>query len=297
MQIIDKMTWTFSKENPPVCTIEPGTVLLFRTQDCFNGQISSESQLVHELDLTKANPAAGPVFVKGAEQGDTLAVDILDIQVGEVGFACSIPGAGPLSHKAEVRTRIFPVEDGTTRFNDVVWRIDPMVGVIGTAPLEGAIPCGFMGNHGGNIDSKHIKKGSRVYLPVNTAGALLQMGDIHASMGDGELCGTGIEIKGEITAKVSLIKGTTLFWPLTETADYWYMNTTSESYEDSLRFACEELARLACPAYGWDVTDFFIYLSLQGETALNQGVLPMAPKPMVNVRVGIPKLPDKKRLI
>ena len=299
MQIIDKMTWTFGTENTPAASVDPGAVLLFQTRDCFNGQISSEGQLVQEIDLSKANPAAGPVFINGAQPGDCLAVDILDIKVGDVGFACSIPGMGPLAHKAQSRTRMIPIKDGVASFNDVKWLIDPMVGVIGTAPAQGSAACGVMGDHGGNIDSKYIKKGARVYLPVRVPGALLQMGDLHASMGDGELCFTGIEIPGEVVAKVSLIKNVSLGWPLTETRDYWYMNTTSQSYEDSLRLACEELARLACPAYGWDVTDFFIYLSLQGETALNQGALPLMEPvpPMINVRVGIPKLADKNRLI
>ena len=153
-----------------------------------------------------------------------------------------------------------------------------------------------MADHGGNIDSKYIKKGSRVYLPVQVPWALLQMGDLHASMGDGELCGTGIEISGEIIVQVSLIKGFVLNWPLTETQNWWYMNTTSASYEESIRLASEELARLSCPAYGWDVTDFFVYLSLQGETGMNQGMMPSI-HPMINVRIGIPKLADKNRLI
>jgi len=296
MQIIDKSVWTFSKENVPVASVNPETVLIFKTKDCFDGQFTNESQLVHQLDLNKANPAAGPVYINGAEKGDVLAVDILDIRVADVGFSCSIPNTGPLSNKAEIRTRMIPVKGGVACFNDTKWLIDPMIGVIGTAPASDAIACGHMGDHGGNIDSKFIKKGARVYLPVRVPGALLQMGDLHASMGDGELCGTGIEIPGEVTARVSLIKGTLLNWPLTETRDYWYMNTTGASYEETLCLACDELARLACAAYKWDITDFFIYLSLQGQTAFNQGVMP-ADDPMVNVRVGIPKLADKNRLI
>ena len=296
MQVIEKMVWTFSKDNEPVYKAEPGEVLLFKTQDCFDGQFTSESQLVHQLDLTKANPATGPIYINGASNGDVLAVDILDIKVGEVGFACSIPGAGPLAQLAEVRTRMFKIENGIAHYNDIKWHIDPMIGVIGTAPAEGESACGYMGDHGGNIDSRLIKKGARVYFPVRVDGALLQLGDLHASQGDGEVCGTGIEIAGEVVAKVSLIKKFTLNWPLTETPDYWFINTTSESYEESLRLACEELARLACDAYGWDVTDFYLYLSVQGRVALNQAMLPMTPQ-MVNVRVGIPKLTDKKRLI
>lgn len=296
MKVIDKSVWEFSKDNAPIAQIESGEILLFRSRDCFNGQIQREDQLVHDLDLTKANPAAGPVEILGAKPGDVLAVDILDILVDQVGFACSMKGIGPLSHKSEVRTRVIPVEDGVVSFNDIKWLAEPMVGVIGTAPKEDSVACGYSGDHGGNLDSKHIKKGARVYFPVRVDGGLLQMGDLHASMGDGELCGTGVEISGDILVRVSLIKDVELNWPLTETDSFWYVNTTGSSYEEALVPAAEEIGRLACKAYGWDMTDFFIYLSLQGETALNQGVYPSS-HPMHSLRVGIPKLADKNRLI
>jgi amidase len=299
MKVIDRTVHTFSKDNPSVCNANSGDILLFKTQDCFGGQIQSEAQLVNDLDLSKTNPATGPVYIVDAEKGDVLAVDILDIKVGREGFSCSIPEMGPLSHLAETRTRLIPIKDGIAFFNDVKWPIDPMIGVIGTAPDGDAIPCVLVGNHGGNIDSNLIKRGTQVYLPVRVPGALLQLGDLHAAMGNGELCGTGIEIAGEVLVRVSLIKGFELNWPMTETSDYWHIHSTSANYQESLRLASEELARLTCPAYKWDLTDFFIYLSIQGEIAMNSGVLPVMPAlaPMINVRVGIPKIADKNRLI
>lgn len=296
MKTIDTSVWSFSPDHPPVAHLVSGEILRFKSRDCFNAQISGEDQLVHDLDLTKANPAAGPVAVQGAEPGDVLAVDILDIRVDQRGFACSMKGVGPLSHLSELRTRVIPVEEGVVQFNDIQWMARPMVGVIGTAPEKGAIPCGYSGDHGGNLDCRLIQKGSRVYLPVRVEGGLLQMGDLHASMGDGELCGTGVEISGEILVRVRLIKDVELHWPLIETDSFWYISTTGRTYEEALVPAAEELARLTCKAYGWDVTDFFIYLSLQGETTLNQGVYP-ASHPMHSLRLGIPKRADKKRLM
>ena len=295
MKIIDQTVLAFSKENAPVCHADPGDLLLFKTQDCFGRQFTSEAQLVHDLDMSKANPATGPVLINGADVGDVLVVDILDVQVAQAGFACSIPDMGPLSHLSETRTRMIPVIDGVASYHGLKWHVDPMIGVIGTAPSGDPVACGFAGDHGGNMDSRVIKKGARVYLPVRVKGALLQLGDLHASMGDGELCGTGIEIAGEVIVRVSLIKDFLLHWPVTETPDMWYVNATNEHYGESLRLASVELARLACPVYGWDVTDFFIYLSIQGEVALNQGLLPVMTgiNPFINLRVGIPKLVDK----
>lgn len=296
MKIIDKSVYAFSKSNEPLAEATSGEVLLFKTIDCFGGQFTSETQLVHDLDLSTANPAAGPVFVKDAEPGDVLAVDILDIQVADKGFACSMGESGPLHDVSELRTRMFPVKDGWVSYNDIQWQIDPMIGVIGTAPAEGEIPCGFAGDHGGNMDNRLIKKGARVYFPVRVAGGLLQMGDLHATMGDGELSGTGIEISGEVIARITLIKNFELNWPVLETPDKWYVNATGKDYDDSLSLGCHELERLMEPVFGWDATDIFIYLSVQGFVEVNQGCRPMHDD-MVTLRVGIPKVAGKKPLI
>lgn len=292
MKIIENSVYTFAPENTPAETALSGEVLLFKSMDCFSGQITSEDQAMQMLDLEHTNPAAGPVWIEGAEIGDVLAVDILDVAVGSTGVACSMEGDGPLSHMAQVRTRLFPIEDGYAQFNGIQWPVRPMVGVIGTAPADKSIGCGYAGDHGGNMDSRHIRKGARVYLPVRVPGAMLQMGDVHATMGDGELCGTGIEVDSEILVKTHLFKNFQLNWPVTETEDWWYVNTTGETYDESLQRGCEELCRLMQPAYGWDVTDIFIYLSVQGTVEINQGMRP-APCGMVNLRVGVPKLPGR----
>ncbi|MDL2218121.1 acetamidase/formamidase family protein [Christensenellaceae bacterium OttesenSCG-928-M15] len=296
MLIINQSVYTFSPVNQPVCSSAPGAPLLFKTMDCYSGQIRSEEQLIDEIDLAGVNPAAGPVFIEGAQPGDVLAVDILDIKVDEKGFACSIPSTGPLNSISVARTKMIPVKDGYAHYNDIMWPICPMVGVIGTAPGQGSIPCGHAGNHGGNMDSRLIKKGSRLYLPVRTKGALLQMGDIHATMGDGEICGNGLEIAGEILVTTTLLKNFSLHWPVTESDSWWHVNATGKNYDEALLLASMELCRLMQPVYKWDATDIFIYLSLQGNVEINQGTRPVADE-MVNVRIGIPKTAGKPPLI
>lgn len=296
MQIIKDVVYNFSKENKPVAHAVSGEVLLFKTQDCFGNQISSETQLVEQIDFSCANPASGPVYIEEAEIGDVLAVDILDIQVADRGFCCSIGHCGPLSDSSELRTKLIEVKDGTATFNNVKWKINPMVGVIGTAPAEGEVVCGFAHNHGGNMDSKKITKGARVYFPVRTPGALLQLGDLHASMGDGEISGTGVEIAGEVLAKVTLIKNFTLNWPVTETKDYWYVNTTADNFTEGQKEAVTEMRRLMEPVYGWDKTDIYMYFSIQGDMEINQSAVP-ASVDMFTLRFGIPKTPGVPPLI
>jgi amidase len=242
-----------------------------------------------------ANPAAGPVYINGAEPGDVIAVDILDIQVAEQGVTCTTPGCGPLSDDMETRTRVVKIANGVAEFNGVKFQIDPMIGVIGLAPDGEPVADGFPGNHGGNMDSKLIKKGARVYFPVRVAGGLLQMGDLHATMGDAELCGTGIEIKGEIMVKTSLIKKFELNWPVTETATHWYVNACAHEFPEASKLASKELQRLICNAYGWDKTDAYCYMSIQSDLEINQACKPCAVE--LIVRFGTPKLPQFKPLV
>lgn len=296
MQIIDKSVYVFSKDNAPIATTEPGEILKFVTMDCFSNRLRTENDLITDLDYSYsvANPAAGPVFVKGAEPGDVLVVDILDIEVDDQGVISTSEGVGPLWN-GDIRTKIIQIKDGLADFNGVKFPIDPMIGVIGTAPDGEDVIDGYPGNHGGNMDSKHIKKGSRLYLPVRVKGALLQMGDVHATMGDAELCGTGIEIAAEITVKVSVIKNFELNWPVTETKDRWYVNACAHNFDEALVNASKELQRLLMNITGWDETDTYMYMSVQSDVEINQACVPC--EVAMILRFGTPKLPQFKPLI
>ena len=295
MKIIDKSVYNFSKDNEPFAHANTGDLLLFKTMDCFSNTINTAEDLVLNLDYSVANPAAGPVYIEGSEPGDVLVVDILNIQVADYGVICTASDCGPLSDDMEIRTKVVPIKDGFAEFNGHKFPINPMIGVIGTAPDGEPVGDGFPGNHGGNMDSKVITKGARVYFPVRVAGALLQMGDIHATMGDAELCGTGIEIKGEILVKTSIIKNFELNWPVTETSDNWYVNACDHEYPTALKYASKELQRLICNAYGWDKTDAYLYMSVQSNVEINQACKP-CPVELV-VRFGTPKLSQYKPLI
>ena len=293
MKIIKGMECVFSKKNQSVETIKPGEIVEFHTIDCFGGQVKSEEQFITEIDFSLANPTAGPVYIEGAQNGDVLIVDIIDIEVAKTGISCIVPGMGPLKDQSTLRTKVFQIENDYSMFNDVKMKIEPMIGVIGVAPKDEDIPTGLTGSHGGNMDSRLIKKGSRVYLPVSTNGALLQIGDLHAVMGDGELCGTGLEVDGKVVVKVELIKNFELNYPVTQTNDKWYVNSTGKDYDDSLVKGVQEMTRLMTPVYNWDVEDISIYLSLQGSVEVNQGIRPDPHGGMVNLRIGIPKVVNK----
>ena len=122
---------------------------------------------------------------------------------------CQIPGEGVTGALIEAEaTRIVPVRNGKCLLCEREIPIDPMIGVIGVAPKKGiSISTGTPDTHGGNMDCDQIKKGSTLYLPVFVQGALLSMGDLHAVMGDGEVCVCGVEISGQVTCRVSVLHG------------------------------------------------------------------------------------------
>lgn len=290
--MIKDYVFTFSKDNEPVKKANPGETLKFKTLDCFCNQVEKEEDKVSEIDFSRANPATGPVYIEGAEPGDTLVVDILDIDVADTGVIVAIPELGPLHDKVEMRTKVMKIdENGKTNFNGIEFEVEPMIGVIGTAPKEGEVPCGMWGDHGGNMDNKKIVKNTRLYLPVNVDGALFQLGDLHASMGDGELCGTGIEVQGVVTVKLDLIKDFKINRPVHVDDEKWYTIANAETYDEALRLATMDMLELMMDAYGWDETDVYMYMSIQGDVEIAQGVKP-SPGDMV-VRFGIPKIEDK----
>jgi amidase len=167
-----------------------------------------------ELDWNRINPATGPVHIKGAEPGDILVVTIEKIKIAELGVLTTGANLGVMGDELNENTvKIVPIHNGHVSFsNELQIPINPMIGVIGTAPKEESISCGTPHDHGGNMDCKEIKEGTTLLLPVNVPGALLALGDLHAAMGDGEIGVSGVEVAGEVTVTVQTIKGKK--WPL-----------------------------------------------------------------------------------
>src|SRR2546430_12763698 len=272
----DHVIWSFGPDLRPVREVEPGDTVTFDTCDCFDGQIRSEDDLVTEIDLSRINSATGPVAVKGAEPGDSLIVEILDVRPIEWGVATLIPGFGQLIDKVQAPlTRLFDVRDGAIRMNDRVrFPAQPMVGVVGVATDGDTLSNGLAGRHGGNLDDHFHGKGPRVFFPVRQPGGLFAVGDMHASMGDGEVCFTGVEIAGEVTVRFDLLKGKQATWPVTELADRWLPHATADAYDEALELVAEEAARLLVDEHGFSMEDAFIFLSVACDAGVAQACKP-----------------------
>ena len=287
----DEVVWAFGPDLVPVLEVEPGDVVTFETNDCFTGQIKSEDDLVTSIDMSRINSATGPVAVKGAEPGDSLVAEILDVRPIEWGVATLIPGFGQLIEQVQKPlTRLFEVKDGMIRQNErISFPARPMVGVVGVATDGDTVSNGLAGKHGGNLDDHLHGKGSRIFFPVRQPGGMFAVGDMHASMGDGEICFTGVEIAGEVDIRFDLLKGKQATWPVTELADRWLPHATADDFADALYLVSEEAARMLVDEHGFSMEDAFIFLSVACDAGVAQACKPAVGFGTI-ARFSIPKI-------
>jgi amidase len=268
----DHIVYSLDQAHPPVATIASGAVLGFETWDARTGTITSERHLLDTPHPKGPNPATGPVLVEEAEPGDALAVEILDIRLADRGYTGLRPGRGVAGHLvSEYRTKLFPIRHGDVIFNDRIrFPVRPMVGVIGTAPEGAGIGTLHPGVHGGNMDHTDVRVGARVYLPVFVPGALLCVGDVHASMGDGETSITALEICGEVTVRVELVKGARIARPWIEFPDCWITTGDGPGIADAIRVACEEMVRFLARRLALSLDEAYMLLSIRGDVRVGQ---------------------------
>ena len=280
------MIYSFSSEMDGVGECLPGEECVFETLDCFGGQLKGEGDDFSSIDFTRVNPATGPVTVRGAKRGNLLKVEILDIRCFSPGIVATHPGIGVL--RSEVHDycfRMVSVEDGRCSFGGVSFPLQPMIGVMGVAPQEGSIPTTTPGAHGGNMDTREIRPGNVVYLPVFQDGALFALGDVHAAMGDGEICGTGVEVSAEVKVKIDLLENRWgLNSPLVEDEKHLIFIHSASSLERAFEEAARECSKLVQKALNWDFTKTYFLMSTTCHFRISQLV-----DPLLTVKIYLPK--------
>ncbi len=282
----DKVVFDFCKDNPPVAAIDAPATIEVSTKDCFSNQLREPGDTLDALDWDATNPVTGPIFINGAQPGDTLKVNIDKIDVDAKGTVCAIEGEGTLGHKVVgSHSKIVPVKGGYAEFSDdIKIPVKPMIGVIGVAPEEGSINCGTPGKHGGNMDNIMVCEGAVLYLPVAVEGALLALGDIHAVMGDGEVGVTGLEIPADVTLSVEIIKGQAPEYPILENDEVFSVIVSKETVDEAAEYASELMLEFLKPRMDIPVEEIVMLMSLVGNVEICQIV-----DPLKTVRFVFPK--------
>jgi acetamidase/formamidase len=284
----DLVHYVWDQELEPALTIEPGDTVVYQTREVSDGQITPDStvEALDTLDWDLLYPLAGPVEVAGAEPGDVLAVEVLDIHTVGWGWTAVIPGFGLLAEDfpdAYLKTFDLTNGDYTLFKDDIVIPIEPFFGTMGVCPDVSDKPVIMPpGPFGGNMDTRHITKGSTLYLPVEVPGALFSCGDAHAAQGDGEVCVTGIESPMYGSLRFELIKDKNIpapqfqtpgpLTPLVEEMG-WYatmgVNTDlMQATKDSLRAMVEHIST----TYNLEPVEAYVLASLVVDLKISEVV-------------------------
>ncbi|MEF8778419.1 MAG: acetamidase/formamidase family protein [Natronomonas sp.] len=279
---------TIGPDADPAVEIEPGDTVEVETVDAFGGRIESEDDKPSEvLEMPHINPVSGPIAVEGAEKGDALAVQIKSIEPrGEQprGTTCLVPYFGGLTATdrtamlhdplPEIVKKVAVTEAGVEWDDDITIPYEPFIGTIGTAPEIESIQSLAPFKHGGNMDLPDVGPGATLYLPVNTQGGHLYLGDCHAAQGDGELCGVAIEQATTTTISVDVVEDWPLEWPRVETDTFIMSVGSSRPMEDAARTAYADLIDWLVAEYSFDKYDAYMLLTQVGGVRLANMVDP-----------------------
>lgn len=271
------LVYSLSPSHPPALSVADGATVQMETCDCFENQIEREDQDFGTLDWNRINPATGPIYVEGAQPGDLLAVHILDIRLANRGIMTTGPGLGVMgAHLRENAIRFVEVEGNHVVLPAGVRApVQPMIGVIGVAPADGAVPCGTPGDHGGNMDCTRITTGAVLLLPVSVPGALFALGDLHAAMGDGEIGVSGVEIAGRVTVRLEVVRGAQCPAPMVISPHDVSVIASAPTLDEAAERATERTAQWLTEAANLTLADACMLLSAAGRLRICQVVDPL----------------------
>jgi formamidase len=242
---------------PPVAEVAAGDEIRLETEEGLAGQLTRDSTHADagRMHLGLGHPLSGPVYVSGAKPGDVLEVELLSYEWADFGTTAVIPGFGFLADLfPEPYLVKWEIAGGLARSDElpgVAVPEDTFAGVVGVAPSrermeafrqreealrargqavadpypEAAVPPEAADGirtippreTGGNLDVRQLVAGSRLWLPVDVPGALFSIGDLHFAQGDGEVCGTAIEVAGAVTVRLSVLERAERRFPAYET--------------------------------------------------------------------------------
>jgi acetamidase/formamidase len=246
-------------------------------------------------DVTDRGPGphllVGPVYVTGAEPGDVLEVQILDVRAVEE-FAINVfnPGGGTLPEDFPyARTKVIPLDlaNNVALFSDdIVIPLRPFFGSMGVAPpvRMGRVSSSPPGVHAGNLDNKELTAGSTLYIPVHVSGALFSFGDGHAGQGDGEVAGTAIETSLAGRFQFFVRKDMELRWPRAETPTHYMTMGLDRDLGIAIKTALREMIDFLREERGLSRDDAYMLASMAVDVRITQlvdgtlGVHAMLPK-------------------
>jgi acetamidase/formamidase len=195
---------------PPALVVSSGDTVSFDIRVAGEGQVWPGATYEQaRFDFDTIYNLCGPLWVDGAQPGDTLQVDILELVHGDWGWTAYLPGMGLLTGDFPGGyLRTFELKDGLAQFAPGIdIKLAPFCGTMGNHPGEPRRNVPFPPHRGGgNVDNRHLVAGTTVWLPVHVPGAMFSVGDPHAAQGDGEVCVSALEAPLAGTIRFTLHK-------------------------------------------------------------------------------------------
>jgi acetamidase/formamidase len=295
----------FSASQRPVLTVESGdTVTVHTLSGAETDQppvetglrpMPEQESVFREVERG-AGPhvLVGPIAVGGAEPGDAITVEILDMRLrADWGFTRISPGRGSLPAEYPVERRLLIALDRVRNVARLPWGAEiptrPFFGIVGTSPPAslGVVNSIIPGAFGGNMDVKELQPGTVLHLPVFVPGALLMIGDGHAAQGNGEVCVTAVETALSGSIRIGLLKNAQLEWPWIETPEHLISLGFHEDLDEAALIALRSMIKLIGDRTTLAAADAYMLCSLAADFHVSQ---------MVNVRKGIHATLEKKLL-
>jgi acetamidase/formamidase len=274
--------------------------------DASGGQVKPGATIEDFLaiDRNKIHALTGPIRIDGAEPGDVLEIQVLQVEHRGWGWTSVTPGLGFLKDRfREPYLFHWALDPEISRsLGSAIVPLRPFCGVMGVAPAEdGEFRTRPPGPFGGNMDVRELCTGATLYLPVFNPGALFSAGDAHAAQGDGEVCINGIECPAEVSLRFHVHRHQPLSGPLIESAesrspdapaDAWIVVESDTDAMQAARRATERMIDLLIARWSFSPIHAYLLCSVTMKLRINQVVN----EPMITVSAALPKcvLPTRK---
>ncbi|MEN8624963.1 acetamidase/formamidase family protein [Psychrobacter proteolyticus] len=333
---LDTITWGYlpNRDASPVMSVASGSVVTFDTvsheglledqgrdaakyfkskgvKDDFildEAKTITKSKLKHDFDKDGPHIVTGPIEIKGAQPGDILKVEVINVEPRvPYGVISNRHGKGALAGEFPKKAKqdnasaahperygnvsVFtPIEKNakgeyegilkTDSGKSIRFPLSPFMGLMGVAANTServhSVPPAM---YGGNIDINELGAGATVYYPVQVAGALFYTGDSHFAQGDGEVALTALEASARATFKFTLLKagkdkipGKEIVQPLAENAEFWITPGLDEDLDEAMKKSTREAIRFLNQEYGVDEAIAYAYLSAATDFEVSQVV-------------------------
>ncbi len=272
----------------PRLRVASGDTVHLECVDSSGAQVHPSMTLAEylKMDRDRIHALTGPIFVEGAEAGDVLQVDVLEVAHKGWGWTSVVSGLGFLKQRfSEPFLFIWKLDgDVSKSIAPAVVPLRPFCGVMGVAPAEdGEFRTRPPGIFGGNMDVRELCTGATLYLPVLHRGALFSAGDAHAAQGDGEVCINGIECPADVTLRFQVHKERAIPGPMLETpagrkletdaaGGEWIVVESASDAAGAARAATSRMIDLLADRWGFSPVHAYLLCSVAMNLRLSQVV-------------------------